>query len=122
MSKEELAKIMAQAKEPQTTEPSRAPGPEQSPGPKIGEGHAMGMFRLGAHELTQALAAFPDSNIKPMEEPGVLGNPTPQLVTQEMGGLKALDAKDMSLKDILDASPSQTPPSQQNERDQGREM
>jgi hypothetical protein len=57
--------------------------------PKIGEGHAAAMLRLGAHELTQALAAFPDSNIKPMEEAGVVGNPTPQLVTEEMGGYEA---------------------------------
>lgn len=50
----------------------------------IGQGHATGMLRLGGHELTQALAAFPDSNIRPVEEPGVFGNPTPQIVTQEM--------------------------------------
>ena len=52
---------------------------------KIGEGHLMGMIRLGGHELTQALAAFPDSNIRPQEEMGVFGNTTPQIATQEMG-------------------------------------
>ncbi len=52
---------------------------------KIGEGHAAAMLRLGAHELTQALAAFPESNIRPLEEMGVFGNTTPQIVTQEMG-------------------------------------
>lgn len=41
---------------------------------KIGEGHAMAMLRLGGHELTNALAAFPDSNIRPMEEPNTFGN------------------------------------------------
>ncbi len=59
-----------------------APKPEAH---KIGEGHAMAMLRLGGHELTQALAAFPDSNIRPMEEMGAFGNATPQIVTQEMG-------------------------------------
>lgn len=41
---------------------------------KIGDGHASAMARLGGHELTHALAAFPDSNMRPMEEPGVFGN------------------------------------------------
>ena len=41
---------------------------------RIGDEHAKGMAKLGFHELTQALAAFPDSNIRPMEEPGVIGN------------------------------------------------
>jgi hypothetical protein len=41
---------------------------------RIGDGHASGMLRLGAHEATQALVALPDSNIRPMEEPGVFGN------------------------------------------------
>lgn len=41
---------------------------------RIGDEHAMGMAKLGAHELTQSLAAFPDSNVRPMKEPGVFGN------------------------------------------------
>lgn len=53
--------------------------------PKIGEGHAAGMARQGLKELAQALPAFPDS-VRPVEEPGVFGNPTQQIVTQEMGG------------------------------------
>jgi hypothetical protein len=83
MSKEEFSEIMRDA----------------PASPKIGEGHAMAMLRLGGHELTQALAAFPDSNIRPMEEQGTIGNPTPQIVTQEMVGLKQ----------ILDAPPQNTP-------------
>ncbi len=67
------------------------------PGRKIGEGHFMAMLRLGGHEITQALAAFPDSNIRPMEEPGAFGNATPQIVTQEMG---------MSYVDMLDQAAS----------------
>jgi hypothetical protein len=99
-------------------------GQEEPAGKKLGEGHLAAMGRLGAHELTQALAAFPDSNIKPMEEPGVLGNPTPQIVTQEMGGLRDIGstARDFSLQDILDAPSQPTPPSQQQDRDMGREM
>ena len=50
------------------------PRPKPPPAPKIGAEHGMGMLRLGAHELTGALQAFPDSNIRPMEEPGVFGN------------------------------------------------
>lgn len=52
---------------------------------KIGEGHASAMIRSGFKELGQALVAFPDSTIRPVEEPGLVGNPTPQIVTEEMG-------------------------------------
>jgi hypothetical protein len=51
---------------------------EQQPKPKIGAGHLKAMIRAGAKELTQALPAFPDSNIRPVEEPGLVGNLTPQ--------------------------------------------
>ena len=57
----------------------------------------MAMLRLGGHELTQALAAFPDSNIRPMDEAGTVGNATPQIITQEMG---------MSYVDMLDQAAS----------------
>lgn len=57
---------------PASAEPAKA---------KIGAEHAKGMLKLGAHELTQALAAFPDSNVRPMEEPGVLGNETMPHIT-----------------------------------------
>lgn len=46
--------------------------------PKIGAGHAQAMFRAGLKELGQALTALPDSNIRPVEEPGLVGNLTPQ--------------------------------------------
>ncbi|MDB5346001.1 MAG: hypothetical protein JWP89_4378 [Schlesneria sp.] len=52
---------------------------------KIGEGHLAAMGRAGFKELAQALPALPTSNIRPVEEPGLFGNPTPQIVTQEMG-------------------------------------
>ncbi len=57
--------------------------PQRSP--KIGEGHLAGMARQGLKELAQALAAFPDSTIRPVEEPGVFGNVTPQIATDLMG-------------------------------------
>jgi hypothetical protein len=38
--------------------------------------------RQGAKELAQALPALPDS-IRPVEEPGSMGNPTQQMVTEE---------------------------------------
>lgn len=133
MSTEAFAKIMAEGVEPVVPEPAREQAqesPEQS-GAKIGEGHAMAMIRLGGHEITQALQAFPDSNIQPMEEPGVFGNPTPQIVTQEMGGLKEAtqdmagvreSAHDFSLQDILETPPQMTPPAQEQDREMGREM
>jgi hypothetical protein len=36
--------------------------------------------RQGARELAQILPAFPDSNVKPVEEPGQMFNATPQEV------------------------------------------
>jgi len=41
-------------------------------------------FRQGTKEIAQILPAFPDS-IRPVEEPGTLGNPTSQMVTNEQG-------------------------------------
>jgi hypothetical protein len=46
--------------------------------PKIGAGHLAAMGRAGLKELSQALVALPDSNIRPIEEPGLAGNLTPQ--------------------------------------------
>jgi hypothetical protein len=39
-------------------------------------------LRQGSKELAQALPALPDS-IRPVEEPGTMGNPTPQQVTEQ---------------------------------------
>ena len=41
---------------------------------RIGDEHFKSMWKLGFHELTAALVALPDSNIRPIEEPGVFGN------------------------------------------------
>jgi hypothetical protein len=53
--------------------------------PKIGEGHAQAMFRQGFHEIAQILPAFPDSNVRVIEEQGVAGNNPPAVVTSQMG-------------------------------------
>jgi hypothetical protein len=46
---------------------------------KFGQGAVQAMLRVGSKELAQMLPAFPDS-IKPIEEPGLPGNLTPQEV------------------------------------------
>lgn len=51
---------------------------------KIGEGHAAAMARAGLKEIAQALPAFPAQGIQPVEEPGLVGNPTQQIVTDQM--------------------------------------
>ena len=51
---------------------------------KFGEGHFMAWIRAGYKEIAQALEAFPQG-IHHVEEPGLVGNPTPQIVTNEMG-------------------------------------
>lgn len=68
---------------PERAQPIEAARPN---GPKIGDGHFSAMLRLGGKELTNALAAFPDSNIRPQEEMGVYGSATPQMVTEEIRG------------------------------------
>jgi hypothetical protein len=47
-------------------------------------------LRQGAKELAQALPAFPES-VRVVEEPGTLGNPTQQMVTQEIGTVHGYD-------------------------------
>lgn len=44
---------------------------------KIGAGHLAAWVRAGQKEISQALVAFPDSTIRPVEEPGLAGNLTP---------------------------------------------
>lgn len=51
---------------------------------KIGAGHAKAWIRQGGKEAAQALQAFPDG-IKLVEEPGLVGNLTPQEVVEEKG-------------------------------------
>jgi hypothetical protein len=44
-------------------------------------------IRQGSKELAQGLQALP-SSIRVVEEPGTLGNPTPQMVTEDSGALR----------------------------------
>ncbi len=45
-------------------------------------------IRQGSKEFSQnLLPAFPDS-ARPIEEPGTLGNPTPQMITEQIGTLE----------------------------------
>jgi hypothetical protein len=50
---------------------------------KFGAGHLKGMARQGLKEISQALPAFPHSGIQPVEELGVVGNPSPQEVVMD---------------------------------------
>lgn len=47
-------------------------------------------LRQGVKELTPLLKAFPDS-MHPIEEPGTLGNPTMQMVTEQMRGTESYE-------------------------------
>jgi len=51
---------------------------------KIGAGALKAAMRMGFKELAQALPAFPDS-MRPVEEPGALGNITPQQAAEQQG-------------------------------------
>ena len=53
---------------------------------KVGDGHAMGMGRLGMKEFTHGiLPAFPQGH-QIIEEPGLVGNPTQGEVAQARRG------------------------------------
>jgi hypothetical protein len=56
---------------------------------KIGDGHVNAMARAGLKELTQALPAFPES-VRPVEEPGLVGNLTPQEIVQDKGAYEKM--------------------------------
>lgn len=48
-------------------------------------------LRQGSKEIAQnVLPAFPDS-ARPIEEPGTLGNPTPQMVTAQAGTFQSYE-------------------------------
>jgi hypothetical protein len=49
---------------------------------KIGAGHLKAMARAGLKELSQVLPAFPEG-VRPVEEPGLVGNLTPQEVLSD---------------------------------------
>ena len=57
---------------------------------KIGAGHAKAMMRQGAKEISQVLPAFPAHGIQPVEEPGLVGNLTPQEIVQDKGAYETM--------------------------------
>ncbi len=64
--------------------------------PKLGEGHVQAMGRAGLKELSQILPAFPDS-VKPVEEPGLAGNPVSHEVYQQRHQSKDGPTKEMEM-------------------------
>ena len=58
---------------------------DQPQNEKFGQGALQAMIRLGPKELAQILPAFPDS-VRPIEEPGLPGNLTPQEVVNQKHG------------------------------------
>ncbi len=58
---------------------------DQSQNDKYGQGALPAILRVGLKELAQIVPAFPDS-VKPIEEPGLPGNLTPQEVVQQKHG------------------------------------
>jgi hypothetical protein len=64
--------------------------------PKIGKGHAQAMRRAGLKELAQILPAFPDS-VKPVEEPGLFGNPVSHEVYEQRHKSKDGPTKEMEM-------------------------
>lgn len=47
-------------------------------------------LRQGAKELAAILPAFPES-VRVVEEPGTMGNPTPQMVTEQISAEQDID-------------------------------
>jgi hypothetical protein len=58
--------------------------------PKIGAGLVKAMLRAGFKEAAQALVALPTSTIRPVEEPGMIGNLTPAEVVQSKGPYESM--------------------------------
>jgi hypothetical protein len=65
--------------------------------------------RQGSKELAQVLPAFPDS-VRPVEEPGAMGNPTQQMVTEQSKG-------DQDFNDLLARYDSRA--NEKNEQERG---
>jgi hypothetical protein len=57
---------------------------------KIGAGHASAAIRQGGKEFGQILPAFPANSVQTVEEPGLVGNLTPQEVVNDKGGYEAM--------------------------------
>ena len=68
--------------------------------------------RQGMKELAQYLPAFPDSG-RTVEEPGTLGNPTPQMISEQIG---TLEGYNQMLDAYADQHIEQEEPEQEMER------
>jgi hypothetical protein len=68
--------------------------------------------RQGSKEIAQVLPAFPES-VRTVEEPGTMGNPTPQQVTEQMQQPSSFDQ-------MLDAYGSRAQERNDQERDMDR--
>ncbi len=55
---------------------------------QIGANQLGGMHRIGYKELAQALPAFPNQSVQPVEELGMAGNPTPADLAVERKSFK----------------------------------
>lgn len=79
---------------------------------KIGAGHLKAYLRAGAKELTQALPAFPAHSIQPVEEPGLIGNLTPQEI---VAGKGVEQGYDQMLQGYADRAGPQVEPQKEHE-------
>jgi hypothetical protein len=61
--------------------------------------------RQGAKELAQILPAFPES-VRVVEEPGAMGNPTPQMITEQIEGERSYEDK---LNSYANSAPEREP-------------
>jgi hypothetical protein len=82
-------------------------------GQKWGAGHFAAWLRGGSKEFAQVLQAFPDS-IRLVEEPGLVGNPTPQEVLHDKG-------KDGLYQDWLQSKANEAG-RERGDQDMGREL
>jgi hypothetical protein len=61
---------------------------------KIGEGHAMGMFRKGLTEGGQYLLAFNNGGTQIIEDPAIWPNQTQGEIAQARGGMSLDDLRE----------------------------
>jgi hypothetical protein len=96
---------VADEKEPAAS--ARGPAKDQSERP-AGSAALWASWRQGLKELAQVLPAFPDG-VRPVEEPGQMGNPTQAMVTQQVGTVEGYRA-------MLDERAARAQPDQGRDR------
>jgi hypothetical protein len=69
----------------------------------FGAGHVAAMARAGAKEIAQVLPAFPSHGVQPVEETGLVGNPSQMEVVDAKGG-------DRSYQSMLSARAAEASP------------